>query len=321
VGSAEGAAAALHCLPARPPTTARLGWLQAGRRAAARPLEARAASAPRAARAPTRALRRRRRQQLLLLPPLSSPASPPLAPVRARWRWIWVAARPRGGGWWRRPQRRPPAMRAEGGVCGGAGRRGGSGCSAGPSPTQRATLVRAAMEVEAEEGAAALARRTNLDVPHKPYRGPPALPRPRRRSVSTPPARPTLSFLSDEATGSAAGEAAAEALAEAAVDAVYGVRGALPWRRDARGVRAGASTDNGITAADARGPGLECPGCFESFYEEFDGEPRAEACAADGAMPRQIRCAVHSHPTLPQARRPSAGPIRCCETAVCECRL
>ena len=51
-----------------------------------------------------------------------------------------------------RPQRRPPAMRAEGGVCGGAGRRGGSGCSAGPSPTQRATLVRAAMEVEAEEG-------------------------------------------------------------------------------------------------------------------------------------------------------------------------
>ncbi|EOD34570.1 hypothetical protein EMIHUDRAFT_228555 [Emiliania huxleyi CCMP1516] len=72
----------------------------------------------------------------------------------------------------------------------------------------------------------------------------------------------------EEATGSEAGEAAAEALAEAAVDAVYGALVAATLEE-----WAGASTDNPISAADARGPGLECQQCFGSFYDEFGVEP------------------------------------------------
>ncbi|EOD41836.1 hypothetical protein EMIHUDRAFT_194388 [Emiliania huxleyi CCMP1516] len=72
----------------------------------------------------------------------------------------------------------------------------------------------------------------------------------------------------DWATGSEAGEAAAEALAEAAVDAVYGALVAATLEE-----WAGASTDNPISAADARGPGLECQQCFGSFYDEFGVEP------------------------------------------------
>ena len=75
-------------------------------------------------------------------------------------------------------------------------------------------------------------------------------------------------FILDEATGSKAGEAAAEALAEAAVDAVYGALVAATLEE-----WAGASTDNPVSAADARGPGLECQQCFGSFYDEFGVEP------------------------------------------------
>ncbi|EOD19586.1 hypothetical protein EMIHUDRAFT_209207 [Emiliania huxleyi CCMP1516] len=72
----------------------------------------------------------------------------------------------------------------------------------------------------------------------------------------------------EEATGSKAGEAAAEALAEAAVDAVYGALVAATLEE-----WAGASTDNPVSAEDARGPGLECRDCFENFYKEYDVEP------------------------------------------------
>ena len=59
-----------------------------------------------------------------------------------------------------------------------------------------------------------------------------------------------------------------EALAEAAVDAVYGALVAATLEE-----WAGASTDNPVSAADARGPGLECQDCFENFYKEYDVEP------------------------------------------------
>ncbi|EOD07361.1 hypothetical protein EMIHUDRAFT_249595 [Emiliania huxleyi CCMP1516] len=72
----------------------------------------------------------------------------------------------------------------------------------------------------------------------------------------------------EEATGSKAGEAAAEALAEAAVDAVYGALVAATLEE-----WAGASTDNPVSAEDARGPGLECQDCFGRFYDEFGVEP------------------------------------------------
>ena len=75
-------------------------------------------------------------------------------------------------------------------------------------------------------------------------------------------------FILDETTGSKAGEAAAEALAEAAVDAVYGALVAATLEE-----WAGASTDNPVSAADARGPGLECQQCFENFYDKFGVEP------------------------------------------------
>ncbi|EOD10491.1 hypothetical protein EMIHUDRAFT_215737 [Emiliania huxleyi CCMP1516] len=58
------------------------------------------------------------------------------------------------------------------------------------------------------------------------------------------------------------------ALAEAAVDAVYGALVAATLEE-----WAGASTDNPVSVADARGPGLECQQCFGSFYDEFGVEP------------------------------------------------
>ena len=57
-------------------------------------------------------------------------------------------------------------------------------------------------------------------------------------------------------------------MAEAAVDAVYGALVAATLEE-----WAGASTDNPVSAADARGPGLECRDCFENFYKEYDVEP------------------------------------------------
>ena len=87
--------------------------------------------------------------------------------------------------------------------------------------------------------------------------------------VSDAAGAPHPFILLDEATGSKAGEAAAEALAEAAVDAVYGALVAATLLEE----WAGASTDNPVSAADARGPGLECRDCFENFYKEYDVEP------------------------------------------------
>ena len=79
-------------------------------------------------------------------------------------------------------------------------------------------------------------------------------------AVSDAAGAPHPFILLDEATGSKAGEAAAEALAEAAVDAVYGALVAATLEE-----WAGASTDNPVSAEDARGPGLECQDCFGSM--------------------------------------------------------
>ena len=100
-----------------------------------------------------------------------------------------------------------------------------------------------------------------------PYWGPAGI-TPPETPVSDAAGAPHPFILLDEATGSEAGEAAAEALAEAAVDAVYGALVAATLEE-----WAGASTDNPVSAADARGPGLECQDCFENFYKEYDVEP------------------------------------------------
>jgi len=100
-----------------------------------------------------------------------------------------------------------------------------------------------------------------------PYWGPAGI-TPPETPVSDAAGAPHPFNLLDEATGSKAGEAAAEALAEAAVDAVYGALVAATLEE-----WAGASTDNPVSAEDARGPGLECQDCFENFYKEYDVEP------------------------------------------------
>ena len=62
-------------------------------------------------------------------------------------------------------------------------------------------------------------------------------------------------------------------MAEAAVDAVYGALVAATLEE-----WAGASTDNPVSAEDARGPGLECQDCFGRFYDEFGVEPWLWRC-------------------------------------------
>jgi len=132
-----------------------------------------------------------------------------------------------------------------------------------PNPVEEVSTGGAAPAEGEEGGPPSLA----ADGPGRaPYWGPAGI---------TPPETPVSDaagaphpFILDEATGPEAGEAAAEALAEAAVDAVYGALVAATLEE-----WAGASTDNPVSAEDARGPGLECRDCFENFYKEYDVEP------------------------------------------------
>ena len=133
-----------------------------------------------------------------------------------------------------------------------------------PNPAEEVSVGGAAPAEGEEGGPPSLA----ADGPGRaPYWGPAGI-TPPETPVSDAAGAPHPFNLLDEATGSKAGEAAAEALAEAAVDAVYGALVAATLEE-----WAGASTDNPVSAEDARGPGLECQDCFENFYKEYDVEP------------------------------------------------
>ena len=158
----------------------------------------------------------------------------------------------------------------------GRGARGrGGGLEKGPDTAAGLAAERPNQVEEVSTGGAAPAEGEEGGPPslaadgpgRAPYWGPAGI-TPPETPVSDAAGAPHPFNLLDEATGSKAGEAAAEALAEAAVDAVYGALVAATLEE-----WAGASTDNPVSAEDARGPGLECQDCFENFYEEYDVEP------------------------------------------------
>ena len=158
----------------------------------------------------------------------------------------------------------------------GRGARGrGGGLEKGPDTAAGLAAERPNQVEEVSTGGAAPAEGEEGGPPslaadgpgRAPYWGPAGI-TPPETLVSDAAGAPHPFNLLDEATGSKAGEAAAEALAEAAVDAVYGALVAATLEE-----WAGASTDNPVSAEDARGPGLECQDCFENFYKEYDVEP------------------------------------------------
>ena len=169
----------------------------------------------------------------------------------------------------RKAPRRRRGRRGRGARGRGGGLEKGPDTAAGlaaerPNPVEEVSTGGAAPAEGEEGGPPSLA----ADGPGRaPYWGPAGI-TPPETPVSDAAGAPHPFNLLDEATGSKAGEAAAEALAEAAVDAVYGALVAATLEE-----WAGASTDNPVSAADARGPGLECQQCFGSFYDEFGVEP------------------------------------------------
>ena len=180
---------------------------------------------------------------------------------------------PRGG---RRRSRAGGRLRgaAEGGAAVAPGVAGG-GLEKGPDTAAGLAAERPNQVEEVSTGGAAPAEGEEGGPPslaadgpgRAPYWGPAGI-TPPETLVSDAAGAPHPFIILDEATGPEAGEAAAEALAEAAVDAVYGALVAATLEE-----WAGASTDNPVSAEDARGPGLECQDCFGRFYDEFGVEP------------------------------------------------